>query len=424
MTGVSLASLPLSARWQTAFYRAAASLVSANCLAAPEVESIYIRRSVASGEAQFPWSDVDLGIVLSRFANEEDEGRALERLWGRFRLARLLFPRLGEAELHVAASLADSAIDDPYRASIDRRAAVPTHGCIPEWTPAPIAPRDAIRRLVFWFDGYLPRSLGARNRRNARKFAIEMWNAWLTASGAIEEPFLRRRDTEDHWRRGADASLLAQTDTGPDGAFRACLSLATRAHSLLRPPLPRLAEPLFAEVRFLPGTALRTLHLLPTPASPLPGHAPRPTGLIVTPEALDLFLGTQNPFLWHGLPARIQDLLQCPPAREDWLLACRRLASSQRLRVAGFVERGSGSHRRRLQFVRHALSALERGEIPSSEDFPEAPSDPPAAEPRIAAYYREQYPALLREATALRIRAQLLLPPPAAPSTPGSTANP
>ncbi|MCL4781528.1 MAG: hypothetical protein KJZ70_00695 [Bryobacterales bacterium] len=423
MTGIPSASLSLSARWQTGFYRAAASLLSAHCLAAPEVESIYIRRSVAAGEAQFPWSDVDLGIVLSPFANEEDEGRALERLWGRFRMTRLLFPRLGEAEVHVGASLAESAIDDPYRASIDRRAAVLTHGSVPDWATVPITPRDAIRRLIFWFDGYLPRSLGARNHRNAHKFAIEIWNAWLAASGGIQEPFLRRQDAEDHWRHGADASLLAQAESGPEGAFRACLAVATRAHSLLRSPLPRLAEPLSAEIRFLPGSARRTIHLLPTPASPLPGGGPRPTDLIVTPEALALFLGTQNPFLWHSLPARMQDILECPPSREDWLLACRRLASGQRLRVAGFVEHGSGSHLRRLEFVRHALSALERGETPSSGGIPKAASGPPAREPSIAAYYREQYPSLLREAASLRLRAQLCLAPPASRSADGNGEN-
>lgn len=419
MTTGAAPSPPVSARWQTALYRAAASIVSKRCLASPDVECIYIRRSVASGEAQFPWSDVDLGIVLSHCANAEEEGRALESLWSRYRLARLLFPRLGEAELHAHGGLADSADDDPYRASIDRRAAIPTYGSLPPWAPVPISARDALRRLVFWFDGYLPRSLRERNHRNARKFAIEIWNAWLTASGAIEEPFLTRREAERHWRRSHDAPLLAQADASAESAFRACLALAARAHPILRPSLPRLGETVSAEVRFLPGAASRTVHLLPAADSPLPGGAPQPGDFIATPEALDLLLNTQNPFLWHGLPGRMRDCIAAPPSREAWLLACHRLASSQRLRVAGFVENGTGGHERRLRHIERILSCLERGVATSAVTLDGEESSSEVAVPDIGAYYRERYPAVLREALSLRARARSLFPASAADSSIG-----
>ncbi|MCC6263412.1 MAG: hypothetical protein IT169_07535 [Bryobacterales bacterium] len=409
MSGASPAP-SASARRQTALYRAAASCISNHCLATPDVESIFIRRSVASGEAQFPWSDVDLGIVLSRFASEEEEGLALERLWTRYRLARLLFPRLGEAEVHAHGSLEESAIDDPYRASIDRRAAIPVLGAIPPMPPVPIAARDAIRRLIFWFDDYVPRSLRQKNHRNARKFAIEIWNAWRTASGGIAEPYLTRREAEHHWRESSDAPLLARAEESAGSAVRVCLTLANRAHSIHRPALPRLANPVSAEVCFLPGTAPRTLHLLPGPESEIPDGMPRPRDFVMTPEALDLFLNTQDPFLWHGLPAQVQDCLGGPPSHEAWLHACHRLASGQRLRVAGFVGTTTGRHQRRLRHIERILSLLERGVAPPTVTMEGDESSSEVAIPSIGAYYRECYPALLREALSLRARAQALFP--------------
>lgn len=410
MTGAAPPGPPGHARLQTALYRAAASCISNRCLATPDIESIFIRRSVASGEARFPWSDVDLGIVLSRFTNEEEEGLALERLWTRYRLAHLLFPRLGEAEVHARGSIGESAIDDPYRASIDRRAAIPVLGAIPPMPPVPIGSRDAIRRLVFWFDNYVPRSLRQKNHRNARKFAIEIWNAWRTATGGIAEPYLTRREAEHHWRESGDAPLLAQAEESAASAVRVCLALANRAHSILLPALPRLVKPVSADVSFLPGTAPRTLHLLPDPEAELPGGAPSPRDFVMTPETLDLFLNTQDPFLWHGLPAQVQDCLGGPPSHEAWLHACRRLASGQRLRVAGFVGKGTGRHHARLRHIERILSLLERSVAPSAVTLDAEPSSSEVAIPSIGAYYRECYPALLREALSLRARAQALFP--------------
>lgn len=409
MIGLAPFRVPGSARWHTAIYRAASTLVSRRFLASPNVECIYLRRSVAAGEAQFPWSDADLGIVLSAFPSDEDEGRALKGLWQRFRLARTIFPRLGEALIYTLDDLSDSVVDDPYRASIDRRAALAIYGGIPAAAPFTVSPRDAIRRLVFWLDTYLPRALRQRNHRNARKFAIEIWNAWRTASGCIEEPFLSRRDAEQDWRHSLDAPLLSEANRNAEGAFRVSLSLATRAHAILRPPLPRLSKTISFEARFLPGTAMRTVHLLPSADAPFPPEALRQSSAIFTLEALDLFLNTQNPFLWHGLPAIALDCGVPPPNPEAWLHACRRLAARERLRVAGFAEPGIGDPSRRLRHVAHALSILELGASPSAESHPEvAQASPEAPVSSIAAYYRDRYAPLLRKAIALRHRAQHL----------------
>ncbi|MCZ2153118.1 MAG: hypothetical protein LC114_04330 [Bryobacterales bacterium] len=196
MIGLAPFQVPGPARWHTAFYRSASTFLARHCLAGPEVKGIYLRRSVAAGEAQFPWSDIDLAMVLSAFSSAEEEGLALAELLRRFHRARTIFPRLGETLIYTANDFDESVDDDPYRASIDQRAAIAIYGEIPKAKPPRITPFAAIRRLVFWLEAYLPRALRTRNHRNARKFAIEMWNAWRVCSGELQQPFISRREAE------------------------------------------------------------------------------------------------------------------------------------------------------------------------------------------------------------------------------------
>ena len=77
-------------------YEAAGRIV-APLLSLKFVEQIYIRRSVAAGAAEFSWSDLDLGLVIGPAS-----GADLWRLWRRFQLANLAFPRMGECQIATA----------------------------------------------------------------------------------------------------------------------------------------------------------------------------------------------------------------------------------------------------------------------------------------------------------------------------------
>lgn len=420
MIGFAPFRIPGPARWHTAFYRSAAAFLAKHYLAGPEVTGIYLRRSVAAGEAQFPWSDVDLGMTLSAFSNAREEGEALADLWRRFQRARAIFPRLGETLIYTAGDFSESVVDDPYRASIDRRVAIPVYGELPVMEPGTIPTFAAIRRLVFWLDTYLPRALHTRNHRNARKFAIEMWNAWRTASGKIREPFVSRLEAAADWRNSEDAALLIRTEHGAEASFRVALALATRSHAAFLPALPRLAKAISLRTQPAPDGVARTLHVIPFADSTLPEGPAEANAAIFTPEALDLFLNTQNPLLWHELPESVSETGISPPSLAAWLDTCRRLSAQTRLRVAGFVEPGAGNPERRLARVEWALGVLERGGSPSLEK-PETPDAPSAPELRDdpGACYRQRYPELLRRSIALRQRAERCLARRATPPASG-----
>lgn len=393
--------------WQTSLYRAAAGASTRIAMRVPFVECVYLRRSAASGEVQIPFSDADIAVLLSPASSAEEEGQRLLALLRRFRLARCLFPRLGESLVHARDDFADSIADDPYRASIDRRCAIATFGTRPPWPVTAITPRDALRRLVFWFDGYLPRALRTRNHRNARKFAIEIWNALQTASGVISEPFVTRRESEQHWRCSADIRLLSEASASAEGAVRACLTLATRAHAILRPSLPSLRTSVVFQARFLPGSGMRTIIVVPHAQSPLPPEATRPDALLFTPEILDLFLNSQNPFLWHSVEKYAGQIGLSLPDVEAWELACLRLSAAERLRVPGFAEATTGAHLERLQYVDSILELLEQGRDPGATE-PLSLDGMDSTVTAIPRYYREQYPVLFRKAKALRARAASL----------------
>jgi hypothetical protein len=108
------------------------------------VEQIYIRRSVAAGEAQFPWSDLDLGLVIRPVSGAE-----LWRLQRRFRAAQFLFPRMGGRQVATADELAEMTEMDPYRGSLDRRFAVALKGGRPPIPEVQVTRAAAARRLVF-----------------------------------------------------------------------------------------------------------------------------------------------------------------------------------------------------------------------------------------------------------------------------------
>lgn len=342
----------------------------------PFVESIYIRRSVAAGEAQFPWSDLDLGLVIAQ-AN----GAELWELWRRFRVAKVLFPRLGECQIATAPELAEMADMDPYRASLDRRFGIPVAGGPPGIPLLPISQWAAARRLVFWFEAYLPRAVRQGNARNQRKFAREMANALGVVEGRWEEPRRRR----------AEAELPAgwPSDEAP---FVQCCRMAERAQRQLRPPAPALVR----TVR-LPGIVL-----VPAAEMPFPERLPDRT-MVVTPAVLDLLLATQNPFLWLQHGAALRELGFSPPPSSVWPEACLRQSSGERFRLPGFGERGPIATAARLERAARVVHAIENGRFPAQSTEPV----PPHSE-SLRRYYLDEYDGLAAKATELRGRIRSL----------------
>lgn len=354
-------------------YRAAARVV-APILLHPCVRSVYIRRSVATGEASFPWSDLDLGLVTE--AARGDEMNALRR---RFLMARTLFPRLGECQIASAAELRDLATSDPYRASLDRRFAITVAGAPPRIPPVPVSTRAAARRLVYWFEGYLPRAVRGGNVRNQRKFAQEMWNALGVMEGRWSEPLKTR----------AEAAAVMGGPEPLGSGFAVCCRIAARAWEVLAPADP---PPAIRETVALPG-----LTVLPMETTPWPDGS----GAVVTPAVLRLLLETHNPFLWWQHGPVLRTLGFPPPSRQAWVEASLRHTGGERLRQPGFVEKGPGRHAVILAQVGRVLEILERGGDPDAAIEVLAPSFPAS----VRDYYRHDYDTLAETAARLRQRA-------------------
>lgn len=331
-------------------------------LATPIVRSVYIRRSVAAGEASFPFSDLDLAMVI-----EPATGVELDRLRQRFAVARLAFPRLGECQVCTQADLDELAVTDPYRTSLDRRTAVPVFGpppTIPE-TPVPMA--EAARRLIMWFDGFIPTARRTHNTRNLRKFAIELTNALGVLEGRWPLPLTSRRET------------LAQVPLPAGDLFTICCTLAARAHARLRPPAPELPAPLELEMFVVAPLEL---------AVRLPPHR-----TVMTPEVLDLLLQYQRPWLWHTHGEQLAAAGFDAPSADAWLAAARRYAAGERVRGPGFLDRGTATAVTRLQSAAHVLGGA-------------APMLPPSGTPP-SRYYHEYYDTLAAWAVTLRARASV-----------------
>lgn len=345
----------------TAVYRAAARWLSRTFLNTDPVLSVFARRSVAAGEAVFPWSDLDLAILI-----RPATGVQLYQLRRRYRMARLAFPRLGECLVFTQADLQELTQTDPYRVSLDRRCLLTTLGEEPALARAPIPMHEAARRLVFWFESYIPRALAQGNLRNLRKYALEMANAL----GVIE----------GHWAEPLGSRLETARRTGPveGDPLAACFRAAARAHALLRPPAPALSR-----ARELPGMVL----------VPSAREAPRTGVRAVTPEVLDLLMETQNPLLWQAHEHALQELGFRPPSREAWLRAAHRWSGGEKVRSPGFFEHGTERAAARL---RDAAAVL--GDTP--------PSVPAGLS--VQRYYLAYYEELDGFAASLRGKAKAL----------------
>jgi len=329
------------------------------------VRSIYIRRSVAAGEAVFPLSDLDLSIIT-----DPCSGAAIDKLRTRYALARLAFPRLGECHVYTTDDFAGFPEADPYRASLDRRYAMTVYGEPPAIPIQAIPVTETGRRLVFWFEYYIQRARIQRNRRNLHKFALEIANALGVLEQRWPEPLTTRRET---------ASRFALPSDDP---FEACLTLTARAHSLLRPVLHTGTGPLD-----LPGLVVTT-NAPETPA--------RKGVRVMSPEVFDLLLHLQDPGLWEIGAEPLQQAGFRPPTTRSRLLAARRWASGDKLRCPGFHTIDTSQIVARLEKAARILEV----------DFPSGFSTPPR---HARAYYLQHYDRLCAFATKLRKLANVKL---------------
>jgi predicted nucleotidyltransferase len=346
------------------------------------VECVYVRRSVASGEASLPRSDIDLSIVVAD-ANSAAVGAVAER----FARLRRLLPVLGEAMLHDRADLERWSHLDTYRASIDRRVSIPVHGYQPPIPRPPVERSHALWRLAFWLEWLLPWALRRRDGTTLRKFAIEAVGAHAVAVGAVSEPPLTRAEA----LQLPAARFLPRDSAAPAGWLQAFFEVVADAHGASR----RGVEPLPPGEHHLQypgyGTDVRLL-TLDSPASGLPPSASSPDTVVVTAEALDLLVSCVNPPLWWTLPMELRESVLPPDTAAVRHFALAE-ASLWRLCAPGLHACALDEPARRVALAADlAAGAHER---PAWE--------PPAARPELVPssrgdYYARVYPRLLAQA--------------------------
>jgi hypothetical protein len=380
--------------WQTygnRVYRAVARLVGAALGSLDFVESVYVRRAVATGEVSFGRSDIDLSVVIRSPLSAPGDIPKMLSLCRRFRLLRRLLPIVGECLVYTPEELERSFRTDPYRASLDRRAIMVVHGTRPRIPPLPIRSEHAVGSLASWFYHYLPAAVRRRSRRNLRKLALEVWNACATAAGEISEPYLTRREVEAAWRSAEPARVRSGLGD-PDRALAVICELVADLHGRLRPPLISLRRPLILRIW------RRTCVVLPGPGFPLPPEAFQPDSFLCTPEILDFYIHSVSAFSYPILPPEVIELGILPPGCDAFVRSCRPSVDAHLLRSPGFVGKHSaavgvaGALSRTGQLVGY----LARGEIPPrvEKHLDDAFRGPPSS---CADYYRRWYARLCEQ---------------------------
>lgn len=373
----------------TRLYLLAARAVAASLARHEIVETIFVRRSVASGEVDFGRSDIDLSIVLHDGAT----GPALSSLANAFRILRVPVPILGQAQVYDSLDLKTWWRTDPYRAHIDGHAGIVLHGPPVSIPPLPVRPHHAAWRAIFWLDGYIPRAFRLGSRRNLRKLAIEMWNAFATASGLAADPLVRRRDVLHLWRQQPGFPAEALSSSNPRRLLSLCLELAAGFHRLLLPPLRPLSHTVVSRLHLPPSWAETVLVVIPRPDAHLPPEARLPNALLLTPEALHLYIEFVNAFADWILPPSLRDLGILPPSRAAWVRSCRNYGSSFRTRSPGFEDKTPLAAVGRAFTSRYAATALAEGRIPPPITVHKLGCERDLTR-SVSRYYRDIYPRI------------------------------
>jgi hypothetical protein len=360
------------------------------------VGSIYVHRSVATGEIAFGRSDIDLMIIVRQPKGDTADGPELASLYEKLRLARFFNPALGHVEVHDPAGVRRWLELDSYRSSQERRSAVLLHGRAVEFPSMPVRRQDAVRRFGNWADGFFSTAVRERNRRNLRKTALEIWCAYATALGHLEEPCLTRPEIAARWAESGDAALLDDLARDPFRAPAVVFRLAKKLHDSLLPPLHSLAGPLLITVLMPPRYRRRTIVILPGAESPLPREAFQKGSSVCTPELFDLYLHYMNPFLAWVCPADLTRLGIQSPAPAAFVTACLFFGHNHTFRNPGFVHMDTWTPAAWIELVRHALPYLESERIPpplGDEMVQRVVADRPSC----SEYYRRVFPRVYQE---------------------------
>ncbi len=375
----------------TAIYLKLARVAASVLGSADIVENVCVRRSVASGEVVFGRSDIDLSVLI------RDAGGSLLHLLNLFRALRCSIPILGECLIYDHPDTETWFETDTFRASIDRRASILLRGSAHPIPDLPVQPEQAARRCAFWLDPYLATAWRGRNVRNLRKLAVEMWNAAATAEGRIAEPFVRRQDALACWRRDAAFPLHETSDARR--LLATCFRIAAGLHRSMLPPLEPLREPVVLRTALPPSFNARTLVVIPEPDGELPSAASRSDSLLFTPEALHLYVEYVNAYASWALPAELETL-GIHPSFAAFERSCRFYGASFRTRGPGFDRTLPSTAVARMLVSRHAADSLARGERPQAPPA-KVVSAARAVSSSVSRYYREVYPGLAAECTAL-----------------------
>ncbi|MDA0205278.1 MAG: hypothetical protein O3A53_15285 [Acidobacteria bacterium] len=374
----------------TELYRSIGRMAAKALAGAGATRSIAVRRSVATGEAVFPLSDIDLLVLV------EDEvaasGAKLAKFNQRLRWVRLCTPRLQHVEVQSARGLRQMAKLDSYWASMERRTNLTLAGEPLSIEKTPLRRDDAVAKFGLWTEWFFPIALQLNSRRNIRKTALECWNAYATAEGMVMEPALRRSEMEASLRRtqpNIDVDKLSE----PGCACHFVFWLAQRLHESRLPEFEALSEPLMFEATMAPLSMRRLLVVLPRADSPLPDSARARGAWPCTPELLHLYLEYKNPFLYWSLPEKLTQLGLEPPSREKFLEACRYYGHERFLTIPGFASPYLNSQGTRFNHIEHALAAIMTGRAPGPRS--EGRIDEISSGAAVCLeYYRSSYDAL------------------------------
>ena len=356
-----------------------------------------MRRSVAAGEVVFGRSDIDFTILLEGPLGDPEEAGKLLALNRCYRALQTALPIVGESHVMTHEEMRLSYRTDSYRGSLDRRAALVVYGKPMEIPVYPVPVEDSARRLAFWYRKYLPIAVRTRNLRNLRKFALEIWNAYSTATGLTVEPYITRRGTESAWRDQETDSFPAELGNNIEETFSECCRIANRLHRILLPPLKPIQHRIILNAR-------KTRYvLIPTPEYPLPPELSEPDTVVCTPEILDLLVHYVSAFLYDDLPPEAGELGILRPSLEEYIRSCWLGADPSNPRAPGFRNKSSYAVELALLLnrIQEALPFLRRGEIHPLPAISNRGGLWDSA-PSLTDYYRNWYPVLYREAAEIR----------------------
>lgn len=379
------------------FYRLAARGTSWILATNPAVQSVLAHRSTATGEIDFARSDIDLIVRLN---DQEATAQRILSLVRLFRTVKYANIALGEVETHRAQEWLDWFEVDSYRGSMERRSALRLCGQEPPRPFHKVQPSHAIRRFVLWFHDHAFVAWNAKNQRNLRKIALEMWNAYAVAVGLIAEPYLTRPEMERACLEHEDPAWIADLGRDRERAVQYMLDLARRLHARVAPPLKALAETQETEWTLPPYHKPAKWILLPGPEVSVPELPARARH--TSPEFFDLYFRYAQPFYPSLLPKTMLELGMEPPTVALQAESLRFHYHGQLLRYPGLMSATSYST---LATTRFAAEAVERLTVGELYDEPPLPRVKPA--PTIPEYYRERFTPLTEQHAELwpRLRA-------------------